>query len=199
MTVNRVIINTVKYQRHSIRLKNFDYSNTGYYFVTICSHEKEEIFGKIVGARRDAPQMKLNNNGKIIKNIWLSLPNYHFVILDEFCIMPNHIHLILVIRNKKQIKCRGVIDHAQNESKMKNEGLINQTPTLGQIIRFFKAKSTCEINKINQTPGLKIFQRNYFERIIRNQKELDKIREYIRLNPIMWSRDRNNLSNRMLF
>lgn len=140
--------------------------------------------------------MVLNNFGKLVFKIWNNIPKNNFEIeIDEFCMMPNHIHGILIINR------RGVIHHAQMENNetekgamnCKKKGLMNQTPTLGQIIRCFKSRCTYEINKINQTNGLKIWQRNYYERIIRNEKEYLKIKEYIKNNPKMWSRDKNNI------
>lgn len=86
-----------EYNRRSIRLKGFDYCSERYYFVTIVSKARENIFGKIVGARRDAPKIKLNKNGRIIREIWYTLPEHHEIELDEFVIMPNHVHMILKI------------------------------------------------------------------------------------------------------
>lgn len=189
------------YHRRSIRLRGFDYANNGYYFVTICCQDRKNIFGEIKNN-----QIILNDFGKLVLKIWNGIPNNNFEIeIDEFCVMPNHIHGILIINR------RGVIHHALNNNELNqgaingtekgamNEGLmnlkgaINCAPTIGQIIRCFKSRCTYEINKINQINGLKIWQRNYFERIIRNEKEYLKIKEYIKNNPKMWNRDRNNI------
>jgi REP element-mobilizing transposase RayT len=201
----------VKYNRHSIRLNNFDYSNNGYYFVTICAHYRNNVFGEIVGARRDAPlinknksplinennnplkinkdnifgnesndnlpKIKLNQNGKIINEIWKTLPNHHNVILDEFCIMPNHIHFILIIKNNLNENNNGALEN-------NNKGASRRAPTqLGFVIGMFKTETTKQINKLNQTPGIQLWQRNYYEHIIRNEKEYLRIKEYIRGNP----------------
>ena len=131
----------------------------------------------------------------MVLKIWNDIPNNNFEIeIDEFCVMPNHIHGILIINR------RGVIHHAQNNNEsnqgainLNDEGAINCAPTIGQIIRCFKSRCTYEINKINQTNGLKIWQRNYYDRIIRNENEYLKIKEYIKNNPKMWDRDRNNI------
>jgi REP element-mobilizing transposase RayT len=164
-------------QRKQIRLINYDYSQSGLYFVTICTQNRENVFGKIVGARRDSPKiieydrpvpnkqpvlMVLNQYGKIVDNIWKSLPNHHMVGLDVFQIMPNHIHFILHII----------------------QGASRRAPTtLGFIIGMFKTECTKQINKLRNTPGQKIFQRNYYEHIIHNENELTKIRQYIKNNP----------------
>lgn len=115
--------------------------------------------------------MILNQNGKIVKNIWESLPNHHSVELDAFQIMPNHVHFILHI----------VL------------GASRRAPTtLGFIIGIFKTECTKQINKSQNTPGQKIFQRNYYEHIIRTENELSKIRQYIKSNPSLWDDDINN-------
>lgn len=166
-------------------MKNFDYTQNGFYFVTICSQNREEIFGEIKNN-----QMILNDAGRLISRIWNDIPKNNFGIgIDKFCVMPNHIHGIIFI------KCRGVIYHARiNNDRLVKQGAMNCAPTsLGRIIRLFKGKCTFEINKLNRTQGYKIFQRNYYERIIRNEKEYLKIKEYIGLNPRMWEKDRNNI------
>jgi len=159
--------------RKSIRLKNYDYSQSGLYFVTICTQNRECIFGNIinnnVGVGRDRPiSMILNQYGKIIENVWESLP--HSVELDVFQIMPNHVHFILHI----------VL------------GASRRAPTtLGFIVGMFKTECTKQINKLRNTPGQKIFQRNYYEHIIQNENELIKIRQYIKTNPLFWNQDIN--------
>ncbi|PJB88198.1 transposase [Candidatus Roizmanbacteria bacterium CG_4_9_14_0_8_um_filter_34_12] len=161
--------------RKSIRLKNYDYSQSGLYFVTICTQNRECIFGNIinnnVGVGRDRPiSMILNQYGKIIENVWESLPNHHSVELDVFQIMPNHVHFILHI----------VL------------GASRRAPTtLGFIVGMFKTECTKQINKLRNTPGQKIFQRNYYEHIIQNENELIKIRQYIKTNPLFWNQDIN--------
>lgn len=164
--------------RQSIRLKNYDYSQAGWYFITICTKNRECLFGNIinhnVGVGRDRPvpdgspvSMILNQYGKIIKNIWESLPKHHPVELDTFQIMPNHIHFILRI-----------ISGASRQNDM---GASRRAPTtLGFIVGMFKTECTAQIDKLRNTPGQKIFQRNYYEHIIRNENQLFKIRQYIK-------------------
>jgi REP element-mobilizing transposase RayT len=177
------------------RLKNFDYSSSGYYFVTICIKGRQEYFGNIIENKMD-----LNKFGEIVNKCWFDIPN-HFnnVESDEFIIMPNHIHGIIVIKQnivgvsfmKPEIKM--AISKSNHHMGLLNDkkGLINQTPTLGLIIRYFKSKCTYEIHK----HGLnnEIWQRNYCEHIIRNEYSLFKIRQYVRNNPKNWGEDRNNM------
>lgn len=204
----------MKYHRRSIRLNDFDYSKNGYYFVTICAHYRNNVFGEIVGARRDAPlinknklplinennnplkinknnifgnesndnlpKIKLNQNGKIINEIWKTLPDHHDVILDEFIIMPDHIHFILVIKNNLNENNNGALE---NNTKGASRRAPTLKLTLGFVIGMFKTECTKRINKLNETPGIQIFQRNYYEHIIKNEKEYLRIKKYIKDNP----------------
>lgn len=175
--------------RHSIRLPNYDYSKSGLYFVTICTENRENVFGDIVGARRDSPTtigrdrpvlMILNQYGKIVENVWESLPDHHSVELDTFQIMPNQVHFILHI--------------VSNGSQINDSGASRRAPTtLGFIVGMFKTECTKQINKLRNMPGQKIFQRNYYEHIIRSENDLNKIREYIKINPQIWDRNRNTI------
>ena len=188
--------------RHSIRLSGYDYSQNGYYFITICTQNRESLFGQIVGAgfsrprESSHPKMIINETGKIIENIWQSLPNRFPITLDAFQIMPNHVHFVLHI----------VVDGSDDI------GRENPAPTitLGHIIAYFKYESTKQINQYGVRAGIlppdtikKIFQRNYGvypersrrKHIIRNESEYLKIKKYIKQNPMMWERDRNNPGN----
>ncbi|MFA6532722.1 MAG: transposase [Patescibacteria group bacterium] len=156
--------------RQTIRLKKYDYSEAGCYFVTICAQNRKNLFDDIVvGATRGSP---LN---EIINNIWKSLPDHHPVKLDEFVIMPNHVHFIIHIINK---------------------GGSRPAPTLGTIIGLFKSECTKQIRKSIQNNQFNVWQRSYYEHIIRNEKDLNKIRRYIRDNPMNWEEDRNNLKSK---
>jgi len=202
-------------KRKQIRLSGYDYSGSGYYFITICAQDRDCIFGSIVGVGRDRPvsvgrdrpvsvgrdrpvsvgrdrpEMILNEYGKIVENVWNSLPQHHPVELDMFQIMPNHIHFVLVIDQTYASRDTGVLPTGESRLAPTTPTKIFK-PTLGFIIGMFKTECTKHINQIRKTPGEIIFQRNYYEHIIRNELELNKIREYIKLNPEMWERDRNN-------
>ena len=184
--------------RHSIRLPNYDYSSEGYYFVTMCTQKRKEMFGKITKHK-----MILNNIGKIIKNHWELLPKRFPIKLDLFQIMPNHLHGIIQIVVKPKSPAVGVSFMKPDNLKSKTPidilksnhhmGLINQTPTLGHIIRHFKGITSKKIHE--QGFNIKIWQRNFHEHIIRNENKLNKIRQYIKLNPTIWQRDKNHPIN----
>lgn len=175
--------------RRSIRLPGYDYSQAGWYFVTICSYKHECIFGEIVNG-----EMKLNEIGENIKNEWANLSKRFSVNLDQFQIMPNHLHGIIIINDPvgvsfmKPVNCVKPEINIEILKSNRHMGLINQTPTIGQIIRHFKSKCSYKIHlhELNQI----IWQRNYFEHVIRNDADLNRIREYIQTNPMNWKKDK---------
>lgn len=186
--------NKIKYQRHSLRLPNYDYSKEGLYFVTLCVENWVNLFGDIYDG-----ELKLNVLGKIVKEEWQKTDEIRDNIqLHEFIIMPNHFHAIIEIL---------VSNNNNNESERLNQ-FKSPTKTIGAIIRGFKGTSTKRVKeKIYNTDcadGLQythklingmdlsrsIWQRNYYDHIIRNQKDYIRISEYIENNPFSWVDDK---------
>jgi REP element-mobilizing transposase RayT len=164
--------------RKPIRLKKHDYSTAGYYYVTICTYNRKELFGYIEDNR-----MVLNEYGKTTEKTWKEIPNhYPDVELDEFIVMPSHIHGVIIINNP-------VGDgHARPVNKDKNN--------LSVIIGSYKSAVTKRINRLNNNSMQ--WQRFFYDHIIRNDKSLDEIREYISNNPLKWDDDENNIKNNKL-
>lgn len=162
------------------RLQSWDYSSSGYYFITICTHQKKEYFGKIHNRK-----IELSKMGKIAKNEWLKTkqlrPN---IDLDEFVIMPNHIHGILIIRYPVETSRRDV--STTNKFQLKPN-------SLGSIIGQFKSIVTKRINHELNIPFH--WQSRYYDHIIRTEHEFYSIREYIRYNPLKWEEDEENPIN----
>jgi putative transposase len=182
-----------KYRAESIRLKNWNYSSNGYYFVTICTKGLIEHFGEIKNGI-----MGLNEMGCIAAKFWKEIPK-HFpsVTLDEWVVMPNHVHGIIGITNppptvetihELSLRTTGRINHELPawDKKQRRKMIIPK------IIGRFKMQSAKQINILQNTKGNDFWQKNYYDRIIRNEKSLDAIREYIRNNPLKWEYDRNN-------
>ncbi|MBN2290581.1 MAG: transposase [Candidatus Glassbacteria bacterium] len=158
-------------QRRSPRLQGYDYSSPGAYFVTVCTYKGRCILGEVVDG-----VMRLNDAGRVVSDSWRWLENqYTYVKLDEFIIMPNHIHGILLIINE----CRG-------RSRTAPTG---KRKPLGRLIGAFKTISTKRINQMRGTPGMAIWQRSYYERVVRRTDRMDRIRKYIINNPARWVRD----------
>jgi len=166
------------HHRKSIRLQEYDYANQGSYYVTICAWNRECLYGDVIKLA-----MQLNSFGETVMKCWQDLPNhYKSIELDEFIIMPNHLHGIIWIH--------GDITRAgfKPAPTRKQHGL-------PEIMRALKTFSSRQINQLRHTPGIPVWQRTYFDRIIRNETELYKIREYIRNNPLQWELDENNPVN----
>jgi putative transposase len=153
------------HRRQSIRLNGYDYSKSGAYFITICTYEREYLFGDIIDGA-----MELNIFGDIARSHWQQLSHYHpNLITDESIVMPNHLHGIIIL-----------------------DSSIENTKSISEIIRGFKTFSSKAINKIRDVRGIPVWQRTYYDRIIRNELELDRVRQYIINNPRNWDTDKNN-------
>jgi putative transposase len=156
-----------KHHRRSIRLKGFDYSRSAVYFVTICVQNRECLFGTISQNR-----MLLNDAGMMVSEEWLALPaRFPAIVLDEFVVMPNHFHCLIYISP----------DSIEN-------------PTLGKIIGAFKSIVTDRyitgVKTQDWTPfDRRLWQRNYYEHIVRNESALQIIQQYVRDNPLTWLTD----------
>ena len=158
------------------RFKDYDYSSAGWYFVTICTNDHKNHFGKIINDK-----MNLNYVGKIVYDYWEKIETLHKnVELDCSVIMPNHIHGIIIINNVGDVKFASLTDRTKME--------------LCKLIQQFKRAVTLKIKSINHESNFK-WQRSFYDRIIRNEKELFNIRKYIRQNPTRWIMEKsiNNL------
>ena len=169
----------MKKKRRSIRLQGYDYSQAGAYFVTICTQNRQCLFGNIVDG-----EMVLNEYGSVIRTCWVEIP-VHFseTKLDLFVVMPNHVHGIVWLNG------RGTACRAPTTGEQFGKPVSGSLPAM---IRSFKSAVTKQINEMCNTPGAKLWQRNYYEHIIRNNNELNRIREYITHNPARWDMDREN-------
>ena len=226
------------HHRHSIRLREYDYSQAGAYFVTICTQNRECLLGEIVQG-----EMRLNAAGNVAADSWAWLADqYDYVELDHWVIMPNHIHGIIVITDDRRgeiyhIRRGGSRDNRRGEIYHIRRGGSRTAPTteqsdigartaptttpttpttvqsdiggqpaptteqstptkpLGRLIGAFKTVSTRRINEQHAMAGAKFWQRNFYEHIIRNEADLDRIREYIENNPLRWELDKLNPVN----
>jgi len=172
-----------KHHRRSIGLKEYNYSQPGAYFITICAHNKKPILGYVIDGN-----VHLNEIGKVVESEWLRTFNMRKNLkLDVYVIMPNHFHGIIIISNG-----RGTLQCAPTNEQF-GKPVSNSIPN---IIRLFKSTATKQINQIRQTPGMELWQRNYYEHVIRNEDEFNQVREYIINNPLQWQFDRENPNGR---
>ena len=167
--------------RRSARLARYDYTWNGAYFVTICTKNRELLLGEIADEA-----VRLSDFGRIVEQRWIDIPK-HFdgVTIDEYVVMSNHIHGIIVID-------RSVTVGAQHAAPLPTQRFGVPPGSLGAIVRSFKSASTKLINEKRHTPGEPVWQRNYYEHVIRQDIDLDRVRSYIADNPRKWAEDVEN-------
>ena len=156
------------HSRKRLRLSGYDYAQPGAYFLTMCVQRRECLLGHVSHG-----EMHLNEYGRIAVDCWSTLSHhYPYAELDAFVIMPNHVHGILFIR-------AGLKPAPTNHP-------------ITEIVRAFKTFSAKRINQLRNTPGLSVWQRNFYEHVIRDGLSLQRIREYIETNQQRWGLDREN-------
>ena len=176
-----MIYDPKRHHRRSTRLRNFDYSQAGAYFVTVVTTDRNCLLGEIA-----SQEMRLSAFGRLVQSVWYDLPkHYPRLRCDAFAIMPNHIHGVIVLADVVSPGAGNV-----------GAGL-KPAPTghgLPEIVRAFKTFSARRINEMRGTRGVSVWQRNYFEHVVRKEAELLRIREYVVNNPLQWELDIENPS-----
>ena len=188
---------TYKYNRKSLRLPHYNYSREGYYFITIVAKNREHLFGEIVDGN-----MVLNVAGLMVEELWHDIPNdFNHVKLHECIIMPNHIHGIIEIKNPYDSDIKPVGADSISALNMNTKNIhefqrvdMESTPTLSKIVQSFKRHTTLRYIKMVKNKTLppfnkRIWQRNYYEHVIRDENDYVRIAEYIVNNPITWNDD----------
>ena len=164
-------------RKNSLRLKGYDYSQSGAYFVTTVTHQRECLFGKIENGI-----MRLNDAGKIVRAVWEGLPkHYSHIELGAFIIMPNHTHGVIIINVGAGLRPAPTQPEKQHG--------------LSEIMRAFKSFSSRRIHETDEFSPERIWQRGFHDRIIRNEDEWSRIHLYIESNPINWQEDHDNPIN----
>jgi putative transposase len=170
-----------RYRIESARLPNWDYSSPGYYFVTVCAHHHTHLFGDIVNG-----DMQLNQNGEIVYNEWLkSFEIRKELKQDEFVVMPNHFHAV--------VRIVGTQHHAP---QLHNTGVAYRPPkSVSSLIAGFKSTVTKQINELRKTPRAPVWHPRFHDHIIRDDRALFAIRQYIKNNPANWNHERTKQSS----
>jgi REP element-mobilizing transposase RayT len=175
-----------KHWRHSIRLKGYDYTTAGAYFVTICVYRGRTLLGDIMDR-----EMFLNKYGRIVEEEWKRTADLRpHVELDSFVVMPNHFHCVVWLTNDdidtSDTTGRGMMHHAPTTEREFGKPVAR---SLSAVIGAFKAAVSRRVNRQPDPPTGPFWQRNFYEHIIRNQRSLDAIRQYIHDNPAVWRDD----------
>jgi putative transposase len=178
------------HHRKTIRLKGYDYAQPGAYYITICSYERQYLFGEIIGG-----VMHLNLISETIQNCWHRLPQqFPFIELDAFVIMPNHLHGIILITdrntNKSQLFKQPIVVQPISPSKEPTLPKGTKPGSLGALVQNFKSIVTRRVNRLTKNCGT-IWQDGYYEEIIRDDRAYNNIRKYIVENPLKWHEDEN--------
>jgi REP element-mobilizing transposase RayT len=172
--------------RRSIRLRGYDYSRGGAYFITVCTHQRECLLGEVVDE-----QIRLSPYGQIILEDWLRTADLRSEArLDTFVVMPNHFHTIVMFVGQTAVIRVG----AHGRAPLQAPPLQRPPRSLGALVAGFKSASTKRVNAVRGKPGLPLWQRNYYGRIIRSEGELSHVRGYIASNPVHWDEDEHNPS-----
>lgn len=170
--------NSAIHHRRSIRLPNFDYTQSGAYFITLVTQNRVHFFGEI-----ENNNIRHNLTGQCVNSILQSLPLHFPIILNKWVVMPNHIHVLLTIQNGH----KPTVDDPVVMESSKPSG--TQAHSLAAIVQNFKSISTRHIHSAGNFFNESIWQRNYYEHVIRDQNDFDRIMEYIENNPANWEND----------
>jgi len=182
--------------RKHLRLRGYDYAFAGVYFVTICSAGKRPVFGSIRGERA-----VLSPAGEIVRSEWTALvERFARLVLDEFVIMPNHLHGVLAFvghaGGASPAPTTTTTTTKPGGASLDPKGGASPSPTLFDVIGAFKSISTIKVNRLLGRRGVPLWQRSYYEHIVRTGEDLRKIQRYILENPLMWSLDTENPNRR---
>ncbi|MEM6256483.1 MAG: transposase [Cyanobacteria bacterium P01_D01_bin.156] len=180
--------NPDKHHRRSIRLKGYDYSSPGGYFLTLCTHERKCLFGEIQNGR-----MILSDWGAIVAEEWKKSAQIRQEIeLDVWVVMPNHFHGIVFITD---VGVSG--DSSQHPHRTDKKGImpLMKPKSISSLMAGFKSATTKRINQLRNASVTPVWQRNYHDRIIRDEAALQTIRQYVRNNPQQWQIDQMHPEN----
>ena len=155
-------------------MQDFDYNTPRAYFITICTHNKKCTLSNIVGAIHESPEIKLTDRGIIVDNIINAIPERFNAIVDKYVIMPNHIHIVIILTDIE--KMRAI-----------RESPLHSRSDISKIIGYIKMHATKEIH--NKHPDEIVWQRGFYDHIIRNKHDYENIVRYIHENPIRWQYD----------
>ena len=174
-------------KRKLLRWKGFDYSTATGYFITLCTHKRECLLGAV-----QAGEIELSESGRIAWECWEDLPqHYPILVLDEFVVMPNHLHAVLFFLTVEELlvlpggACAGT-------------ACVRPQPvSLSEVIRFFKTTSAKRINRLQDARGATVWQRSFHDHVIRRDQRIDAFRRYILRNPQEWEQDPDAISGRV--
>ena len=180
------------------RLQGYDYAQAGAYALTIYTDWRAHLFGRVTDSR-----MRLNASGRLVEDVWRELPAYYrHVVLDAFVVMPDPVHGVILFEDRAlraEVEVGPAPEGVSLGSRSEEAGR-GPAPTttevprhgLSEVVRGFKSMSGRRVNELRGTPGESVWQRGYYEHVVRNEEDLNRIREYIVRNPLRWSLKRED-------
>ncbi len=173
------------HHRRTIRLKGYDYAQAGTYFVTLISHKRAHLFAEVGGL-----EIRLSEFGLVLEGEWRRLEKrFSGLVLDEFVVMPDHFHGIVILSGEAARKNQPGGSYPSHHAPPIHETQLVQGTkpgSLGAVIGAYKSSTARNINAMRRSPGAPVWQRNYYEHIVREPDELARIRAYIQANPNRW-------------
>ena len=180
-----------KHHRRSTRLPGYDYRQPGAYFVTICTRDRVCVLGRV-----DSGEVWLSEQGVIATELWMDIPErFPHVCVDTFVVMLNHVHAIIIIEEMRRGGVTPPLHGGQAPPLFDVDAEGERMPSLGQIVAYSKYQTTKQINRALGNPGTPFWQRNYYDHVIRRERELEAIRRYISENASKWDLDRDHPAN----
>ena len=171
-------------RRRSGRLRGYDYSTPGAYFITVCTQNRLPLFGEVENG-----DMEANGPGSVVEECWTKLPDhYDNLVLDAFILMPNHVHGVIILEDGPTCVGAGFKPALPAAVSRGRHGV-------PEIVRAFKTFSARKINEMRASTGTPVWQRGFYDHVIRNQRELDRVRAYVIDNPRRWDEDVDNPVN----
>jgi len=161
-------------ERKALRLEHYDYNSPGAYFITFCTHNRRNLLSHIVGAIHESPEVQLTDFGKIVDTVIQTMPPHIHAAIDRYVIMPNHVHLILLITEEDMLR-------AIHESPLQGRSI------LSKAVGYIKMNASKEIRR--HCGGITLWQRGYYDHVIRGREDYEMIAKYIQENPIRWELD----------
>jgi REP element-mobilizing transposase RayT len=176
-----------RHHRRSVRLRHYDYSQAGAYFLTICSKGRQCLFGQVIDG-----EIVLSDIGQVVASEWERTAEIRKEVeLDAWVVMPNHLHAVVIITQSLiDIAAAKPPPHILSDASIRGMGSIKKS--LSSLVQGFKSATTKPINVMRGTPRVPVWQRGLWEHVIRNEDDLKRIREYIANNPRRWLEDENN-------
>ena len=164
--------------RKNLRLNDYDYSQNGIYFITFCTHKRKKVLSNLVGAIHESPTIKLSLIGQKCEEVIKQVDKIFNVTIDNYVIMPNHVHLLIQIKDYDNVR-------AIHESPLQQN---NRRSTISKIVGYVKMQISKSFHQIN--PDFCVWQRGFYDHVVRNEKDYEEIYEYISNNPLKWQLDK---------